>query len=440
VHCSSDIKVETSWGKIQPGFNGPSPIGGIDLARRRYQRGALRREGKHWILRWREDVINKAGAVERVERRARVGPTDDLSTKALARRVADRIIEHLNAPGYMPGRVATVREFSEAYRANVCPTYKPSYCESARSLCRIYIEPILGTFRLDEVKGEVPQLLVNELRRRRLSRKTITNALSALAAMLTAARDWNYMASELDWKKLRLPAEELQRTRRYFTPDESQRIIDASPEPWNICFSLMAYLGLRTAEAVGVAWEHIDLEDGVLRVCQSNWRGQLLTVKSKASNRDLPLPTALVEMLAAYKTRWRPNSKGLLFANAKGKPITSCYVRRDIMHPIRERLGIPRGGFHAFRHGLGTALMREGANPRVVQAQLGHADLRMLQRYAHVVSSDQRSAVERTTEVFLRRSGGECRKQIVKNQLSGWRPRRDLNPCYRRERTAHLQL
>src|SRR4029450_8675312 len=103
--------------------------------------------------------------------------------------------------------------------------------------CRIYIEPILGTFRLDEVKGEVPQLLVNELRRRRLSRKTITNALSALAAMLTAARDWNYMASELDWKKLRLPAEELQRTQRYFTPDESQRIIHATPQQRHMCLN-----------------------------------------------------------------------------------------------------------------------------------------------------------------------------------------------------------
>jgi integrase len=80
-------------------------------------------------------------------------------------------------------------------------------------------------------------------------------------------------------------------------------------------------------------------------------------------------------------------------------------VRRDILHPIRERLGISRGGFHAFRHGLGTALMREvGANPRVVQQQLGHSDLRMLQRYAHVVTEDQRRAVERTTETFLRRS------------------------------------
>jgi Phage integrase, N-terminal SAM-like domain len=153
------------------------------LARRRYQRGALRREGSLWILRWREDVLNKAGVVVRVERRARVGATKDLPTKALARRVADRMIEHVNQPNYMPGKVATVQEFSEVYCANVCPTFKPSSCESARSLCRIYIEPVLGRYRLDQVKGEVPQLLVNDLRRRGLSRKTILNALSTLASM-----------------------------------------------------------------------------------------------------------------------------------------------------------------------------------------------------------------------------------------------------------------
>ena len=127
-------------------------------------------------------------------------------------------------------------------------------------------------------------------------------------------------------------------------------------------------------------------------------------MKSKTSVRDLPLPSVLVQMLKDYQPRWRFNSHGLLFANRKGRPITSCYVRRDILHPIRERLSIPRGGFHAFRHGLGTALMQSGANARVVQQQLGHADLRMLTRYAHVVPQDQREAVERTTEIFLRRS------------------------------------
>ena len=333
-----------------------------------------------------------------------MGPTKDLPTKALARRVADRMIEHVNEPNYMPGRVATVHEFSEVYSANVCPTFKPSSCESARSLCRIYIEPVLGHYRLDQVKGEVPQLLVNDLRRRGLSRKTILNALSTLASILSAARDWNYLAPELNWRKLRLPVEELQMPQRFFNPGESQRIIDASPEPWNICFAFMAYLGLRTSEAVGIAWDHVDLSGAVLLVRQSNWRGKLLTVKSKASVRDLPLPPVLVDMLKEYRPRWRPNAFGLLFANTKGQPITSCYVRRDILHPIRERLGIPRGAFHAFRHGLGTALMQAGANARVVQQQLGHADLRMLARYAHVVPQDQRAAVERTTDVFLRRS------------------------------------
>jgi site-specific recombinase XerD len=48
--------------------------------------------------------------------------------------------------------------------------------------------------------------------------------------------------------------------------------------------------------------------------------------------------------------------------------------------------------------------MQQGASARVVQQQLGHADLRMLARYAHVVPEDQRTAVERTVEIFLRRS------------------------------------
>ena len=374
------------------------------MARRRYQRGALRREGRDWILRWREDVLNKAGAVERVERRARVGATKDLQTKALARRAADRMIEHVNASDYMPGRVATVKEFSQMYQNEIAPTYKPSSCEAARSICRIYLEPVLGDYRLDELKGAVPQLLITELRRRKLSRKTTLNALATLSSMLRAARDWNYLAATLDWSKLRLPVEELQKPQRFFTPDEAQRIIDASPDPWNICFAFMAYLGVRTSEAVGIAWENMDLDTGVLFVRQSNWRGKLLTVKSKSSKRDLPIPPMLVDMLKSYLKRWKPNAYGLLFANAKGQPITSCYVRRDILHPIRERLGIPRGAFHAFRHGLGTELMRQGASPRVVQQQLGHSDLRMLERYAHVVPQDQRNAVDRTAEVFLRRS------------------------------------
>lgn len=69
------------------------------MARKRYQRGALRKEGQKWILRWREDVIDTTGRVVRSERRATVGTLQDLPTKPLARRAADRRLDRKEAIG-----------------------------------------------------------------------------------------------------------------------------------------------------------------------------------------------------------------------------------------------------------------------------------------------------------------------------------------------------
>jgi integrase len=391
---------------IRAGISGPS-LGG-DLARKRYQRGALRREGTFWILRWREDVLKEAGAVVRVERRARVGTTKDLPTKALARRVADRMIEHVNTPDYRPGRVVTVEQFAEIYERDAAPTFKPSAAKAVRSISRIYIIPTIGKYRLDEVSGRVPQLMINAMQQRGLSRKTIKNAMSQLSAMLKAARGWGYVAAKLDWETLFIPVQDAEKEVRCFTPDEAQRLIDAAPEPWNVCFACMAYLGLRSGEALALTWPNVDFENAVLRVRQSTWYGRILAVKSRTSRRDLPLPEALAAMLAVYRTRWRPNDQDLLFANRRGGAIGAQYVRRKVLHPIRDRLGIPRGAFHAFRHGHATIMFSEGANPKVVQDSMGHSDIKTTMRYTHAISNDRREAVERATQVFLRRSAANA--------------------------------
>ncbi len=374
------------------------------MARKRYQRGALRREGHLWILRWREDVLNDAGTVERVERRARVGTVKDLPTKALARRVADRMVEHVNAPDYRPGMVVTMEQFAEIYERDAAPNFTPSARKTVQSVSRTLIVPSIGKFRLDEVTGRVPQLMVNALQQRGLAQKTIKNAVSQLSAMLKAARGWGYIAQKLDRETLFIPTEDVEKEVRCFTPDEAQRIIDAAPEPFNVCFSLMAYLGLRAGEALGLQWLHVDFENAVLRVRQSAWCGRIKTVKAKASRRDLPIPEVLLAVLVDYRKRWQSNLNDLLFANRKGGAFGADYVRRKVLHPIRERLGIPRGAFHAFRHGHATIMFSEGANPKVVQDSMGHADIKTTMRYTHAISNDRREAVERATQVFVRRS------------------------------------
>ncbi len=56
---------------------------------------------------------------------------------------------------------------------------------------------------------------------------------------------------------------------------------------------------------------------------------------------------------------------------------------------------IALAGFHAFRHGVATALIDRGASITTVGAQLRHSDPRItLGQYAHVVPQSQRDAVE----------------------------------------------
>ena len=100
----------------------------------------------------------------------------------------------------------------------------------------------------------------------------------------------------------------------------------------------------------------MDLENAVIHVRQSVWRGQIQTVKSRKGNRRLPISARLVERLRVYLRTWRPNDLGLLFATKRGMLWDHSLVRKRKFHPLLKRLGIPKCGFHAFRHGNATLL------------------------------------------------------------------------------------
>jgi integrase len=70
-------------------------------------------------------------------------------------------------------------------------------------------------------------------------------------------------------------------------------------------------------------------------------------------------------------------------------------LREKKLHPLLEKLGIEKGGFHSLRHGAASALLDDGASPALVQKQLRHSDPRItLGLYAHVLDGRQRTAVQ----------------------------------------------
>ncbi|MBE3598477.1 MAG: tyrosine-type recombinase/integrase [Limnochordaceae bacterium] len=105
--------------------------------------------------------------------------------------------------------------------------------------------------------------------------------------------------------------------------------------------------GLRRNEVLGLAWEDVDLEAGVIHVrCQ--W-GPLdeeghygrVPVKTKAGVRDVPIPAPLADALAAHKVTQEAQGLGpLIFDRGDGKPIAPAELDHA-WADIREKLKLP---------------------------------------------------------------------------------------------------
>jgi len=193
-----------------------------------------------------------------------------------------------------------------------------------------------------------------------------------------------------------IPREGVKKEQRCFTDEEVGKILAAAPEPFGTILAVTAVLGLRIGEVLALRLSDLDFSREIIRVRQSIDAATRLpqAVKSKASSADVPMPSQLGARLRKH-LQTHDGKTDLLFINRRGRPFSANKLREKVLHPLLEKLGIPRGGFHSMRHGVTSALLADGATPAVVQKQLRHSDPRItLGVYAHVIGDQQRSAVE----------------------------------------------
>jgi integrase/recombinase XerD len=130
--------------------------------------------------------------------------------------------------------------------------------------------------------------------------------------------------------------------------------------------------GLRVSELVTLKIFAVNLEAGVVRVTGKG-----------AKERLVPLGEEAVDWISRY-VKARNSAADALFVTARGAGMT----RQAFWHLIR-RYGaraIPgkRLSPHVLRHAFATHLLNHGADLRVVQMLLGHADISTTQIYTHV--------------------------------------------------------
>lgn len=363
------------------------------MARTRYQQGSLKlRKGKHktvWVGRWREDEVLENGRTERVVKEKVLGTLEDFPTKKLAMRELESILAPINAVTYRPTRAATFKEFAEKWSTSIVPDFKPSTRSGIRSALRTRLLPFFGTWKLRDISTELMQEFVSSSKG---SPKTTRNLVSYLKSLWTSARAWGYVTHD-PFNGLRLP--KLNREEQpFFTLEEMNKIIAAASEPWKSFYWILSETGIRIGELRALAWEDIDFEESSLSVRHGAYGTTILTPKTRKGNRTFAMSPQLRDHLLLRK------GDGLMFATRTGKPISYKNLLVNKLFPLLDQLGIPRKGFHAFRHGNVTIIGRMGTPIKTVQDRVGHVDVETTLRYTHALSADDRAIASKLGEMF----------------------------------------
>ena len=137
--------------------------------------------------------------------------------------------------------------------------------------------------------------------------------------------------------------------------------------------------GLRVSELVGLKLGQVSLDSGVVRVLGKG-----------SKERLVPLGEEAIGWLERYLATTRPALAGdaktdALFVTARRGPLT-----RQAFWALVKRYGMKAGlparslSPHVLRHAFATHLLNHGADLRVVQLLLGHADITTTTIYTHV--------------------------------------------------------
>lgn len=166
--------------------------------------------------------------------------------------------------------------------------------------------------------------------------------------------------------------------------DEVTTIIEAAKEKTFLelrdrtCLELLYAAGLRISELLGLKITDLDLDNGLINVIGKGNKQRLVPFGKKA-----------LKAIDEYLTHGRPmilkeRSSSFLVLNARGKRMSRVGFLK-ILRKYRIKAGIKkRVTPHMFRHSFATHLLEAGADLRVVQELLGHADISTTQIYTHI--------------------------------------------------------
>ncbi len=279
----------------------------------------------------------------------------------------------------------TITELVEAYikwRGDLRSKTQESYRGAAKGLVKsIGSDVLIRDLTVEDFHSYIYDKSV--------SRATLRHRTRHLKVLFAWAAE-EQLVVEDPTAKVRVPRLE-KKEATYLTPEDVEKLlraIDADAEMkeadggapaeqivWLTAVIVLAVnTGLRRGELVNLDWIDIDLDNGWLVV--RNRRG----FRTKSGNeRTVPLSTDAIQVLRSIEEETGP-----VIRMPSGNRANGDYVSKRFKHYVRLARLSEEVKFHSLRHTCASWLVQKGTSLPIVQAILGHSDIGVTQRYAHM--------------------------------------------------------
>ena len=283
-----------------------------------------------------------------------------------------------------------------------------------KGLISMHIIPTLGERNISELgRREIQEFLTQQKKDgnmrngEKLSATGTNMMLSVLNLAFEYACDMEYIEENPCVRVRRTKAEA--KKIEAFTVDEQRAIeseIARSDDRWLHGILLCLYTGLRIGELLGLTWNDVDLERGVIKITKTVYREKndsgmwqlcVDTPKTKASDRVIPLPEYITDMLRQdLETAQTP----YIVENKKGERM-SIRSYQYLFEKLTERAGVRKLNFHALRHTFATRAIECGMDIKTLSEIMGHKNASItLNRYAHSMMDTKIEMMNKLQKIF----------------------------------------
>ena len=174
-----------------------------------------------------------------------------------------------------------------------------------------------------------------------------------------------------------------------------------------------AVYGLRRSEALGLKWDSIDFDGGLVTIKHTVVKQMTLVEKDKTKNassyRSFPLLPEIREMFINLRQSEHTDRKlfgknynhnDYIFKWADGRTFAPDYVTQKFQRLLKKH-DFPHIRFHDLRHSCASNLIALGFGLKDVQEWLGHADIQMTANtYSHIDVTRKQAMADKLGKVL----------------------------------------